>query len=281
MTREELLRASIEEFRDHQENALFWTCERIFTSSGYCYILLRESRPISCAIHFNRSFESDENIGKYENNDMQINTREELDFGGVIEYKGLFCALVSQGNWNATMGQFHYMGAGSFGPISKLFLITNEEEVNKKIGVDSMPIFMNLEFGVPIVPSYYMAESQKSYVMVDVSYEGDITPIVSTRESYEQIKVDSVKLTFVNFTTHDAMKFLERLQNLSLSQEAEFGFLSTPGLQAKHTYQISFNWKALVYESSFRINYCLRGYYEKEKDIIRIREAFFKSLSFL
>lgn len=281
MTREELLKASIEEFRDLQENALFWTCERIFTSSGYCYILLKESRPISCAIHFNRSFESDENIGKYESNDMQINTREDLGFEGIIEYKGLFCALVSQGNWNATMGQYHYQGTGSFGPINKQFLITNEQEVNKKIGVDSMPIFMNLEFGVPIVPSYYMAKSQNSYVMVDVEYEGDITPILSTRKSYEQIKVDNVKLTFVNFSTHDAMKFLDRLQNLSLSQNPTFGFLTIPGLQARHVYQISFNWKALVYESSFKINYCLRGYYENEKAIIRIREAFFESLRFL
>lgn len=281
MTREELLKASIEEFRDLQENALFWTCERIFTSSGYCYILLKESRPISCAIHFNRSFESDENIGKYESNDMQINTREDLGFEGVIEYKGLFCALVSQGNWNATMGQYHYQGTGSFGPINRQFLITNEQEVNKKIGVDSMPIFMNLEFGVPIVPSYYMAKSQTSYVMVDVEYEGDITPILSTRKSYEQIKVDNVKLTFVNFSTHDAMKFLDRLQNLSLSQNPTFGFLTTPGLQAQHVYQISFNWKALVYESSFKINYCLRGYYENEKAIIRIREAFFESLRIL
>lgn len=281
MTREELLKASIEEFRDYQENALFWSCERIFTSSGYCYILLKESKPISCAIHYNRSFESDEYIGKYESNDMQINTREDLGFDGIIEYRGLFCALVSQGNWNATMGQYHYLGTGSFGPINKQFLITSESEVNKKIGVDSMPLFMNLEFGVPIVPSYYQAESQTSYVMVDVDYEGDMTPIVATRQSYEQIKVDNVRLTFVNFTTHDAMKFLERLQNLSLSSEASFGFLTIPGLQAKHTYQISFNWKALVYESTFKINYCLRGYYESEKDIIRIREAFFKTLRLL
>lgn len=278
MTKEYLLKASIAEFEDKKENALFWDCDRIFTSSGYCYILKKKSRPISCALHYNRTFETDENIGKYENNDVLLNTREDLGFQGLIEYKGIYCAFNQQGNWNAEMGQFHYNGSGSFGPISQKFLITDEKEVEEKIGADSTPIFMNLDFGVPIVPAYYQAESMKKYVMVSTEYERDLTPITEAIKSYEQIKVDNVKLTFVNFTTHDAMDFLHKLQNLSLSPNGGFGFLSTPGLAAKSTYQISFNWKALVYESSFSINYCLKGIYEKEKDIIRIREAFFRML---
>lgn len=278
MTKEYLLRASIAEFEDRKNNALFWDCDRIFTSSGYCYIIKKKSKAISCALHYNRSFETDENIGKYENNDITINTREDLGFLGLIEYKGLYCAFSAQGNWNETMAQYHYVGAGAFEPISSKFLITSEKEVEEKIGVDSMPIFMNLDFGVPIVPAYYQAVSMKKYVMVSTEYEGDITPIYAADKSYNQIKADNIKLTFVNFNTHDAMEFLHKLQEMSFGENAEFGFLTTPGLSAKQTYQISFNWKALVYESEFKINYCLSGLFEAEKAKIRIKEAFFKML---
>lgn len=279
MTKEYLLKASIAEFEDHKNNALLWDCDRIFTSSGYCYILKKSSKPVSCAIHYNRTFETDENIGKYENNDVAINTREELGFQGVIEYKGMHFAFNSQGNWNETMAQYHYSGSGGFGPIQNTFLVTDIAEVEKKIGADSMPIFMDLEFGVPIVPAYYQADSMKRYVMVHTEYVGDLTPVRPDLKSYVQHKRDTIKLAFVNFTTHDAMHFLNRLQELSLSPKSNFGFLTIPGLKSKDTYQISFNWKALVYESEFDINYCLKGDYNTEKTLVRIREAFFKAIA--
>lgn len=280
MTKEYLMKASIEEFRDKKNNALFWTCDRYFTSSGFCYIIKKKSRPISCALHYNRTFETDENIGRFESNDVMINTREELEFPGLIEYKDIWCALASQGNWNETMGQFHYNAAGSFGPILNKFLVTSEEEIEEKIGVDSMPIFMTLPFKgeIPIVPAYFEASSLKRYVMVDVDYEGDVTPIKETEKRYEQLKVDRVKLTFVNFNTFDAMEFLKQLQDLSLSSETNFGLLDIPGLKAKQTYQISFNWKSLSYESEFRINYCLSADFERKNGIMSIKKAFFDML---
>lgn len=279
MTKEELLKASIDEFRDKKDNALFWTCERIYTNSGYCYILKKESRKISCALHYNRYFETDENIGKYENNDMTITTREDLGFNGIIEYKGIYCAFNRQGNWNATMGQYHYVGIGAFTPISNQFLITDLQEIETKIGVNSMPLFMNLNFkDVVIMPAYYAANSLKKYVMVNTEPLKDLTGIIMQDEYYQQIKCDNVKLTFVNFKTNEAMEFLNNLQNLSLSENASFGFLSLPTLITKDTYQVSFNWKALAYESEFKINYNLKGFYDDKNNIIHITNNFFNML---
>lgn len=282
MTREALLKASITEFEDRKNNALFWDCKRIITQSGYCYIIKKSSRPISCAFHYNRSFETDESVGKYENNDFTLNTREELNYHGIIEYKGMFFAISSVGNYNETMGQYHYQGSGAFKPISDQFLITSEEEINNKIGVDCIPIFV--KFGesqnIPTLPSYYEAAySNKQYVLVSCENISTLTPIKTENKEYVQRKLDNVTLALINFDTFSAMQFIDKLQQESLKNDASFGFASLPDLKEKTIHQMSFDWKALSYTSEFQIHYAITSANE-EKSVI-IRNAFFNMLEML
>ena len=281
MTREALLRQSIKEFEDKEDNALFWTCRRIYTDSGYCYILKQESKPICCALHYNKSFETSEEIGRYENIVVSMNTREDLGFEGLIEYKGFVVALSSQGSYNETMKQWHYQGVGTFDPISNEFLIVDEEEVKNNLGVNSMPIMLRLQRNYPFVPSYFEAKSTKKYIMVDVDPGADLNGAVRVNvdKKLSIHQSDNVKLTFVNFTRDECLTELKRIQDESLKPDTQFGLLTLPSLENKYTYQLAFNWKSLTYISEFAINYYSKTLDEVE--VNKIKEVLFESLEAL
>lgn len=282
MTREDLLKASVGEFKDNQINAKIWKSKRIFTKSGYCYVLKQKSKPISAALHYNRSFETSEEFGKYENNDWLINTREELTFGDIIEYKNMNFALVSQGNWNATMRQWHYNATGAFSPIESQFLIVNEKDVEESIGASSLPIFLTLKLDFPTIPSYfdaqtYFAEKLKKYIMVDTEFEQVLHPIHLDEEAfYNQRCVENVKISLVNLNTSEAMKVVKTLQEASLLPEAGFGFMSLPSLKQQSVFQTSFEWKSLTYLCEFKINYNLRA--RSDEEITHIKEVVYDML---
>lgn len=275
MTKQDLLKASIREFEDKKNNALLWKCKRVFTTSGYAYLVKQTSTPISCAFHFAKTFETSEEIGKYENVEIALNTRQQIPFDDcVITYapeglgEELCVALLSQGNYNETMGQWHYRGVGTFGVISHRFLVADESEISDNLGVNSMQIILELQADYPYVPSYFEAKSEKQYVMVDVEEQGVmggiLAPQIATsadgtqKQKLTQWKRDAVKLTFVNFTRDEALKELNRVMQSSLSKETQFGFCTTPNLSNKYLYQMAFNWKSLTYISEFEINYLLR-----------------------
>lgn len=279
MTREALLKASIREFKDYKNNAMVWNVERHFTNSGYCYILKLKSRPISCAIHYNASFDTDENVGKYENNDIAINTREKLDSNNeIIEYKGMYIAISSIGNFNATMGQWHYAGQASFKPIADRFLITDLAQIQNEIGSNCLSILMKLDLGYPLVPAYYAAHDKSSYIMFNVNYSEAYNIISYSQElgALCQYRKDNVKLSFVNIDTLTAMKILEKLNEFALKKGAEFGINNIPSLSDENFYQKSFNWKSLVYSSVLDINYHLKA--SDARSIKEIKEVFFNAV---
>lgn len=271
MTRKNLLDRSIKEFEDKKQNALFWTCDKIFTKSGYLYIVKKESRPISCAFHYAKSFETSEEIGKYENVEIALNTYEELGFEGVVEYNGLNVAFSSQGNYNDTMQIWHYKGVGTFDVISNQFMVMSADEINNNLGVNSMEIMLNLQKDYPFVPSYFEAKSEKKYVMVDIDSSEDIGGALKKDGKYKLHKSDEVKLTFVNFTRDEALQELFRIQENSLKPDTQFGLMTSPTLENRYLYQIAFNWKSLTYISSFKINYYIKSnatYDPAIKDVI-------------
>lgn len=280
MTREALLRASIREFADKENNALLWNIERYFTKSGYCYILKKDHKPISCAIHYNSSFETDENVGKYENNDVAINTRKKINYHTqIIEYRDLHIAISSVGNYNNTMKQWHYAGQASFKPIADRFLITDENEIKQEIGSNCLSILMKLDLGYPLVPSYYASNDKSQYIMFSVDSSEAYNQVYYNAElkSLCQYKKDNVKLSFVNIDTKEAMIVLEKLNECALNNGAEFGINNIPSLTDENFYQKSFNWKSLVYSANVEINYHLKA--NDERSIKQIKDIFFNSIS--
>lgn len=279
MTREALLSASVQEFQDHKNNAWFIPCRRIGTRSGYEYLLKEEDkkRKISCAIHFNRSFESSEVIGKYENNEVSINTREELGFNGIVEYKDFVIGIVSQGNYNETMKQYHYRCVGGFTPITRKFLVTSEEEIEEDLGVNSYEVILT-SWGkdYPIFPAHLSAGSKAKYITVEVENEEEVSPIRNLEGKAISHQIDRVSLHFVNFTRTECLRHLDYIQSLSKKPETNFGFVDTFKLSSATVYQISFDWKSLAYKAECRINY-----YLSSLDIIevsKIREVILDNL---
>lgn len=280
MTREALLKASIKEFEDSSDNALVWTCRRLFNNSGYCYIIKQESHPFSCALHYNISFDTSEEIGKYSNIEVAINTREQIPFESLIEYKGMHFAITSQGNYNETMKQWHYRGVGSFDPIFNQFLIFSEDEIDSNLGVNSMAILLGLQKDYPFVPSYFEAQSVKKYVMIDVERGENLGGSIKLKVDKLALHLsDNVKLTFVNFTRDECIAELFRIQQASLMPDSKFGLMSSPTLENKYIYQLAFNWKSLTYVSEFTINYYAQS--STEESVKHIKEALFEALEAL
>lgn len=280
MTKHELLKTSIAEFRDRKINALYFECKRVMTESGYVYLIKPEKGvPFSCAIHFNRYWETDESIGKYENNDVTINTALELPKDCVIEYKGLVIAVESVGNYNAEMNIFHYHGSGAFSPISNRFYIVDEAEIEQKLGVNSLPIFLNMDLGFPAIPSFFEVLTDKQYIMVSCSEETCLTPVFIRDSHNVQYKFDNIELSLVNLTTAEAQGVLRKIQENSLKPGSLFGLCSNIELANRQVYQKSFNWKSLSYVSTFRINYALTSKIDENNNIIKtLKEVFFKQL---
>lgn len=280
MTKHELLKTSIAEFRDRKINALYFECKRVMTESGYVYLIKPEKGvPFSCAIHFNRYWETDESIGKYENNDVTINTALELPKDCVIEYRGLVIAVESVGNYNAEMNIFHYHGSGAFSPISNRFYIVDEAEIEQKLGVNSLPIFLNMDLGFPAVPSFFEVLTDKQYIMVSCAEETCLTPVFIRDSHNVQYKFDNIELSLVNLTTAEAQGVLRKIQENSLKPGSLFGLCSNIELSNRQVYQKSFNWKSLSYVSTFRINYALTSKIDENNNIIKtLKEVFFKQL---
>ena len=272
MTREALLKASITEFEDNKKNAEVYQCRRVPTDSGYVYLIKdrHSRRKISCAIHWNASFEIEEAIGKYENNDVSINTRERLEFDTIIEYNGLLISITSQDDYNETMAQWHYNGTASFKPISDKFFITDESEIDKKIGINSLAILIPLDLGFPIVPSYYSASAHKQYIMIDVENSESLTPIYKQGDELVQYKKDSIRMSFINLNTHEVMSVVKKLQDYAVLPDIyKFSINGVINLYDQNVFQKSFEWKSLSYATNFEVNYYLKSYTDEESKIIR------------
>lgn len=281
MTKSYLLSQSVKEFEDKQENALFWEVDKIYTKSGYLYLVKKKSRPISCALHFASGFNQDSTLGKYETADIYINTREELGFEGVITYKGFTIAFTNAGNYNESMGQWHYIGVGAFSPISNRFFIVDEREVDNNLGVNSTEIILGLQKDYPIVPHFFQAKTEEKFILFEAFEDG--TQRVGSMLGFgvDNImrihKIDDIKLTFINFTRDEAMDEMYRIQQESLKPDTKFGIMSEFKIKNDELYQMAFNWRLLAYSCVFTINY----YLEKSKrDVLpRIREFVYNSIA--
>lgn len=287
MTREALLKASISEFRDNINNAELCDCDRVTNTGGYIYIIKKSSKPFSCAIHVAGAVKQDQQLGKFETQNVMINTRQQLDINSIITYKGIVIALTGQANYNETMGQWHYMGVMGYEAITRRFLVENERNVLEILGASSLPIFMELAQDYPIVPHIFESKSENKYILVNCKENSAIelgSCIDYDEKGYlRQHKADDVTLSFVNFNRNEMLREIHRIQEASLEADAKFGFNTRIEIENAEIYQVAFNWRASVYNADFTINYYLTQ--EKDKytpyddgQKMRIKKVLFKAL---
>lgn len=257
MTREALLHASVQEFKDNVNNCLLHSIKTLTTKSGYKYLLKTgKSRSISAAIHHNRNFEVEETIGRFSLSDVHINTREELPLGSVLEYKGLLFSIVSMGNYNETMKQYHYDCNSSVNFIQSQFFIKSAAEVNEEIGYNSMSIWLTEDFGITTLPSHYAVDSKTKFIMVQIVSSDNMAPVEQLDSGdLRQLRRDTVQFAFNNMTTAECLKVLKKLQDRSMEPTSPYGLLTLPALADDNFYQKSFNWKSLTHAGSFDCDY--------------------------
>lgn len=263
MTAREILAASKNRFEDKLEKALVWTCKRVYTKSGFCYLVKQESREISCAIHFSKNYEANDAVGKLENVEVALNTFEKIDFfNEIVTYKDLIIGVSSHGNYNENMKMWHYKCVGSYTPISNQFLVTSEEDILENLGADATEIMLALAAEYPFIPSHFYAGEKTKYVMVRCEDNSDSLNLTMTKDEedfYIQRKIDSVTFSFVNLTRDEALKEYKRILDESLKPEAKFGVLKVGQLKNNVVYQTSFSWKSNTYEANIEVFYFLRG----------------------
>lgn len=276
MTKEALLKASINEFEDKVQNCLLWEIERVYTSTGFCYIIKKKSKRISAALHYDMQYNESSVVGRFETNNILITTRSELPSDCILTYKNLTFAINEMGWYNETMGQWHYNANDIIKAISDEFLITDLNEIKQEIGINSYPIFSELELDYPIVPSYYAPDAtQKSYVVLDITNGEGVTPVYYKGELIKQYKNDIIKLSFVNIDTKDALLFIKKIQEYSVKPDTQFGINALNTFIDEKLYQRSFNWRALSYSMEMRVNYYLKAQLYKQRDIIDINYEYY------
>lgn len=278
MYREALLKKSISEFKDNVNNCLLFETETYTTTSGYRYIIKKgKGTSISAAIHYNATLQTEDFIGRFECNDVTINTRQEMPLGSVLEYKGLVFAVVSQGNYNESMAQWHYNATSAVSFIQSKFYVTDKKSICDEIGFNSLSIWLQMDFGVPVVPSHYAVDSLNKFIMVDVKASEIVTPVIRDSEKIYQHRKDSVLFSFVNMSRLEVLQALEILQEKSIEKNTNYGLNSLPALANESFYQKSFNWKSLSHTGIFDVNYYLSG--SDGADYKVIKEALIKSIT--
>ena len=172
MTKNDLLLASKNEFKDNIENALIYDCERVNNQSGYSYLIKRgEGQPLSCAIHFNKSYEINNEIGKYEIIQLSINTNQKIEYeNALITYKGFNITIASVGNYNETMKMWHYNGEGTYDLLANQFIVMSKDDIIEMEGkvLEALPNAMfqvELESG-HVILAHISGKLRMNYIKI-------------------------------------------------------------------------------------------------------------------
>ncbi len=276
MDMKSLLSASVAYFNDNINNAYYYDVERIFTDSGYCYILKKpeSKREVCVALHYNTTYEADEILGRHSLNDISISSREPLNVNGVLEYKGMYFGINSQDNWNVVPDHYSYSGSSAYSHIAKTFLITDRSQILDNLSSNIMHLLIPAfrELGELAVPAYYAATDYKKYIMLNVT-DSAMLSLIHSKEKVDaqgfktervmQWKKDGVKMAFINYTADEAMSVLHKFQEMSLG--GLFGFNEFGTIRDEHIYQNAFNWFSLTYTTELVMNYYL-DYQTKNTD---------------
>lgn len=275
MTREELFKQSIAAFQS--QNVLVWKVKRIYTSSGYCYIIKQSSRETVATFHYNNYVEQTLETGRLIMHDGSITSREKLYLDEVVEYEGMHFGITSTGNWNETMKQWSYSCQAALNLNSSTFLITSEDEINQKLGYSSFSFLFSAPWDFPFLPGFCSSETNQKCILANVNSSTSITPIYFIKDFKNQICSDSIELYFINLTTQEVSNQMYKLQEYTLSPEAKFGIRNTPSIIQKSLVQVSMNWTALIYAAELEIFYNM--YLEEVDSTPEISKILFKNMA--
>lgn len=275
-SRESLLKKSIKEFEDNKANTLVYTTEQIVTDSGFVYILKKPNpKKISCAIHYTRHWDSDWDVGKIENIDYEINSREYIEPESVIEYEGIQIAYASIDSYNETMKQYHYRALSIHGYSNK-FIIMDEKSIDSDLSINSFPILFNFfkqATKLPVFPSYFNVSRAASspdyqFISIDIPSTRCINILATdayadTYNSYyslTQNNNDEVRVAFVNMNMTDTYLLIDKLKQFletAGDNGIGIGLVESMKIYPKEVYQKSFNIKSSLNICEFSVNYNL------------------------
>lgn len=263
MTRQTLLESSIQDYQLKQDNAILYKTKRIANSQGFVVIVLQESKPLSCAIHYREHYDLDNEFGKIQEVRALLNTREPIDTLDIVYYDNLYFFIDRQDDLNAVMGQYHYELLASYGYIDKRFILVNESDLEVDlIATNSYPYIYNYLNKYPIYPKSFVLVFSQAKTQIDYKYillETENTRPQSMINNIEKDKVtlnnvEDIKLYCVNFNQQEVLNLAYEMTN-TLAHTNNIGLLSQPKIEQVNKYIKELGIKALNHCISLTINY--------------------------
>lgn len=271
-SREALLKKSIKEFEDNKANTLVYDTEQIINNSGYLYILKKPNpKKISCAIHYTRHWNSEWDVGKIENIDYEINSREYIKPESIIEYEGIQIAYASIDSYNDTMKQYHYRALSTHGYSNK-FIVLDDKKTEEVISINCFPYlfdFFKSATNIPVFPSYFnvskaITRDDYKFISIDIPSTKCINILSTdikmlegaTVDTYRQNNNDEVKIAFTNMNQVETYSLIAKLKEF-LQSSKDIGLVESMNIYPKEVYQKSFNVKSLTNVCEFSTNYNL------------------------
>lgn len=276
MTKQALLESSIQDYQQDQANAVLYKTKRIANSQGFMVIILQESRPLSCAIHYRETYDLNE-FGKIQEVRALLNTREKIDTLDVIYYDNLYFFIDRRDDLNEVMGQYHYELLASYGYLDQRFILVNENDLEiENIATNSYPYLYKYLNNYPIYPKSFVivfsqAQTQKDYKYILLETEN--TRPQSLINNIEKDKVtlnnlEDIKLYCVNFNQQETLNIAYQLTS-TLAHDANVGLISQPKIEQVNKYIRELGIKALNHCVSLTINYKINTALEQETTEIK------------
>lgn len=273
MTKEKLLKASIDSFKDNENPAILIPYEKVTTNQGFSYIVEKPNKKenISCAIHFDVNYDYKEDKGSIREVDVEISTRVKLKDGVnyLCKYQNLIIFLNSYDGYNETMKQYLYRGKAL--TRDKLRLL---EELKEIYGYSLYEKINKLKNFV-ILPKYLSLKTDfNSNVVLYESLSSEPLSLINRRDGdLSQLIMEEIELILVNFTRQQVMVFIKELEKLSLLNN-EFGFSGLYQILELNDIDTFSTLKGITYKINMKL--CYNIAITHTEDIKTIKTVIFK-----
>lgn len=285
MNRQSLLQSSIQDYQIKENNATIYKTKRMATEQGFIVIILQESQPLSCAIHYREHYSLDEQFGKTQEVRALLNTREPIGALDCVYYDNLYFFIDRQDDYNEVMGQYHYELLASYGYLDKRFIIANESDlISDDLATNSYPYLYKYLNEYPIYPKSFVIVFSQTPTKADYKYILLETSNTRPQSLINNIEANSVtlnnlediKLYCVNFTQQEALNLAYKLTD-STAKNSNIGLISQPKIEQVERYIKELGIKALNHCVSFSINYKITT--QLNQNIVILKQALFDMLS--
>lgn len=250
-----LLNKATETLKDSINKIKLIPYKRIFTKSGYNYIIPNKRKTITMqgVVGVNVEYELSDNIGYFKGVKAEINTQEKIVGDFFIEYKDLIIFVNGFDGFTESAGQYRYVGVALRS--DRIHLI-NDSLANADYGYSCLDIIVDIPDYV-ILPKFETLAKEsfkEGVILAEIQEQKTLNLFNLGLDSISQSLVDSVRFVLVNMNRAEATKFLKAILDYSLKSQ-NFGIVSNPEIKEISDYDNVSNLRSVLYEIVVKISY--------------------------